>query len=166
MDTQPENIKPPQNPQYVQIPQNVNPTPQKSGSKKYVYILLIIIAIIATVIAATYIITNKSPIKLAKDYTGGSGIEGKSDIVSDIKEDTKAIVIKDSELNPPTLEVEVGEPVIWINEDKIDHTIKLPSGTPKTIKPGGMLLRTFKQKGTYEYKCTIHPDMTGTIEVS
>lgn len=168
METQPENINQQQNgynPIQQNPQQNVQVNNQKSGSKKYIYILLIVAALGIIIVTSLYIITNKSPIKLVKEYTSSEG-EGKSDIVSDVKKEEQAIIIKDLEFDPATLEAKTGEPVIWINEDKVDHTIKLPTGNPKTIKPGGVLLRIFKQKGTYEYECTIHPEMTGTIEVN
>ena len=48
----------------------------------------------------------------------------------------------------------VGMSVTWLNKDDIPHTV-----VSKTRQ------FTFNEAGTYEYFCSLHPHMTGTIVV-
>ena len=76
--------------------------------------------------------------------------------------------IKDFMFNPPTITVKSGETITWINRDEEPHTIvsvgkkfqkssALDTDQQFTITAGAA--------GTYEYFCSVHPKMTGTIVV-
>jgi len=78
------------------------------------------------------------------------------------------IEIKDFMFNPQTLTVKAGEKITWINRDDEPHTVvsvgkkfakssALDTDQEFTITAGG--------PGTYEYFCSVHPKMTGTILV-
>ena len=78
------------------------------------------------------------------------------------------IEIKDFAFNPQTLTVKSGEKVAWINRDEEPHTIvsveeqfkkstALDTDQEFTITAGA--------PGTYNYFCSVHPKMTGTIVV-
>ena len=47
----------------------------------------------------------------------------------------------------------------------IDHTVT-GFGIDLTVPPGQTISHTFDQLGTFDYRCTIHPGMTGTVIVS
>jgi len=81
---------------------------------------------------------------------------------------TNKIEIKDFMFNPPTITVKSGETITWINRDEEPHTIvsvgkkfqkssALDTDQQFTITAGAA--------GTYEYFCSVHPKMTGTIVV-
>ncbi len=68
---------------------------------------------------------------------------------------------------PQTLTVSVGTTVTWTNNDSSSHTIAsndnlFQSGT---LAKGATFSHTFGQKGTFNYRCSIHPSMTGKIIV-
>lgn len=68
---------------------------------------------------------------------------------------------------PPTLTVSVGTTVTWTNNDSSSHTIAsndnlFQSGT---LAKSATFSHTFGQKGTFNYRCSIHPSMTGKIIV-
>ena len=68
---------------------------------------------------------------------------------------------------PSTLTVSVGTTVTWTNNDSSSHTIAsndnlFQSGT---LAKGATFSHTFGQKGTFNYRCSIHPSMTGKIIV-
>jgi plastocyanin len=67
--------------------------------------------------------------------------------------------------NPVT--VTVGSTVTWINNDTITHDSISDSGVWNSgnIPAGGQFAFTFQSKGTFTYKCTIHPGMVGTVNV-
>jgi plastocyanin len=79
------------------------------------------------------------------------------------------IEIKDFAFNPQTITVKSGEKITWINRDEEPHTVV--SVGKKFQRSSG--LDTDQQfsiiagaPGTYEYFCSVHPKMTGTIVVT
>ena len=78
------------------------------------------------------------------------------------------IEIKDFAFNPQTLTVKSGEKVTWINRDEEPHTIV---SVGKQFKKSTALdtdqefTITAGAPGTYDYFCSVHPKMTGTIVV-
>ena len=78
------------------------------------------------------------------------------------------IEIKDFAFNPQKIIVKSGEKITWINHDEEPHTVV--SVGKKFQKSSG--LDTDQEfsiiagaPGTYEYFCSVHPKMTGTIVV-
>lgn len=70
---------------------------------------------------------------------------------------------------PATLEVDVGTTVTWESESDLPHTVTSTSGPTdfdESLSSGDTVTITFDEPGTYEYECTIHPGMTGTVVVS
>jgi plastocyanin len=67
--------------------------------------------------------------------------------------------------NPVT--VTVGSTVTWINNDTTTHDSISDTGVWNSgnIPAGGQFAFTFQSKGTFTYKCTIHPGMVGTVTV-
>jgi amicyanin len=80
----------------------------------------------------------------------------------------KAVSIKDMKFQPATLEIKVGETVVWTNNDDRDHTVVGPKDTFKSdnLRPGSAYSYQFTKAGTFDYTCTYHPRMKGTIKVS
>jgi plastocyanin len=78
------------------------------------------------------------------------------------------IEIKDFAFNPQTITVKSGEKVTWINRDEEPHTIV---SVGKQFKKSTALdtdqefTITVGAPGTYDYFCSVHPKMTGTIVV-
>jgi plastocyanin len=87
---------------------------------------------------------------------------------TDITSRRNKIEIKDFAFNPQTLTVKSGEKVTWINRDEEPHTIV---SVEKQFKKSTALdtdqefTITAAAPGTYNYFCSVHPKMTGTIVV-
>ena len=78
-----------------------------------------------------------------------------------------AVMIDNFTFNPPRLTVKAGTSVTWINEDDIPHTV-VATGKQfrsKVLDSEEKYSFTFTAPGTYEYFCSLHPHMTGTIVV-
>jgi amicyanin len=79
-----------------------------------------------------------------------------------------AVAITDFKFNPATLTVPVGSTVTWTNQDEEPHTIAAKDGSFHS--PGmdthGTYNFTFTTPGSYDYICSIHPFMTGTVVVT
>jgi plastocyanin len=69
---------------------------------------------------------------------------------------------------PSQISVSVGSSVTWTNNDNVSHTVVEDHGDgPNSgeIAPGATYSYTFTKKGSYQYHCSIHPQMRGTIVV-
>jgi plastocyanin len=75
--------------------------------------------------------------------------------------------IKDFKFAPDPVQAKVGDVITWTNNDTAPHTASLVDGTcgTDTIQPGATGSLVFAVAGTYPYKCRIHPQMKGTVEV-
>ncbi len=66
-----------------------------------------------------------------------------------------------------TITVAAGTSVTWVNHDDVPH--KIVTSDKKISSPvldtDGKFSYTFTTPGTYEYYCSIHPTMTGTVIV-
>ena len=93
-------------------------------------------------------------------------------------EEDPVVQINGKAFQPARLEIKAGEKVTWKNYDLTEHTVTartkpaLPDGQGKplfdsgVLKPGDTFSYRFEKEGTFEYACTIHPGMTGTIVVT
>jgi plastocyanin len=77
------------------------------------------------------------------------------------------VAVVDFDYTPRRLSVGVGSTLRWVNQGIAPHTVTTPDGTLDSgyIAPGGSWSQTFRSAGTFAYLCTLHPQMTGTIEV-
>jgi plastocyanin len=68
--------------------------------------------------------------------------------------------------NPQKL-VKAGTTVTWTNNDDIPHAIAAVNKQfkSKALDTGDAYSFTFTTPGTYQYSCSLHPHMTGTIVV-
>jgi amicyanin len=79
-----------------------------------------------------------------------------------------AVSISDFKFNPASLTVPVGTTVTWTNQDEEPHTVAAKDGSFHS--PGmdthATYSYTFTTPGSYDYICSIHPFMTGTVVVN
>jgi plastocyanin len=68
---------------------------------------------------------------------------------------------------PQRITVKAGTTVTWINEDDIPHTVAASSRLfkSKALDTEDTFSFTFTTPGSFEYFCSLHPHMTGTIVV-
>jgi len=78
------------------------------------------------------------------------------------------VSISDFKFNPATLTVPVGTTVTWTNQDEEPHTLAAKDGSFHSpgIDTHGTYSFTFSTPGSYDYICSIHPFMTGTVVVT
>jgi len=71
---------------------------------------------------------------------------------------------------PSQITVAKGGTVTWTNNDNVTHTVVADlsdAGGPKSgdIEPGGKYSFTFEKAGSFQYHCSMHSSMRGTIVV-
>lgn len=81
---------------------------------------------------------------------------------------TVAVTIEGFAYSPGSISASVGDVIAFTNKDAASHTATLDDGSCDTggIAADATGALTFSAAGTYPFHCTIHPDMTGTIEIS
>jgi plastocyanin len=67
---------------------------------------------------------------------------------------------------PGTLTIEAGQTVTFVNTDDDEHTATGPGFDTGTIAPGGSATVTFDTVGSFDYVCSFHSEMRGTIVVA
>lgn len=85
-------------------------------------------------------------------------------------EDTNKVTYKDFEVVQKTIKVKKGTTVTWTNKDNAKHDVTPvnPTDEFKTSElfgKGETYTVTFNTVGSYDYFCSPHPYMKGTIEV-
>jgi plastocyanin len=77
------------------------------------------------------------------------------------------VAAKDVKFTPPIVEVPAGTAVTWKFQDRgVPHDVKgdgFNSGKPRS---SGSFTHTFTTPGSYDYVCTLHPQMTGRVMVT
>jgi plastocyanin len=78
-----------------------------------------------------------------------------------------AIEIDNFNFGVASIEVAVGTTVTWTNRDDVPHTVVSSKRVFKSpaLDTDETFSYTFKEAGTFEYYCSMHPRMTGTIVV-
>jgi plastocyanin len=79
-----------------------------------------------------------------------------------------AVTIANFAFGPASLSVAAGTTVTWTNDDTAAHTVTADDGSfdSSSVAPGATFSQAFDTAGTFAYHCSIHPNMTATIEVN
>lgn len=76
------------------------------------------------------------------------------------------VVLRNTAFVPPTVSIAKGGSVTWRWEDgAVQHDVA-GEGFKSEIKTSGTFSHTFNQSGSFNYICTVHPTMKGTVQVS
>lgn len=83
---------------------------------------------------------------------------------------TDVVKISDFAFTPANITVKKGDTVTWSNEDNVAHKIvesdDRDGPSSDELQKGDTYTFTFNDVGTFKYKCSIHPSMTGTVTVT
>jgi plastocyanin len=77
------------------------------------------------------------------------------------------ITMQDNVFNPNEVTVPVNTTVRWRNAGGVEHNSTGAGGlwASPNLAPGATFQRTFSQAGEFDYVCTLHAGMTGTVRV-
>jgi plastocyanin len=80
---------------------------------------------------------------------------------------THTVTIEGMRFQPERLRVTAGDIVVWANKDVVPHTSTSSAAgfDSALIEQGASWQLTAKAAGTFEYVCSFHPMMKGTLEV-
>jgi amicyanin len=78
-----------------------------------------------------------------------------------------AVTIDNFTFGPQQIKVKAGDTVTWTNHDDIPHTVRSTTAAFKSnaLDTDDKFSFTFAAPGKYDYFCSLHPTMTGSIVV-
>ena len=77
-----------------------------------------------------------------------------------------SVTIKNFAFDPETVTIKLGQTVTWTNQDSAAHTVVGDGGIDSgDLSKGKSYSKTFDTEGTFDYHCSIHPQMTGQVIV-
>ncbi|TAL04534.1 MAG: amicyanin [Rhodospirillaceae bacterium] len=81
--------------------------------------------------------------------------------------DSSQITIQSFAFSPQDITVPIGTTVTWTNRDQEIHQVVSATKTFRSaaLDTGDAFSYAFTAAGTFQYTCTLHPHMTGTVHV-
>ena len=137
--------------------------------------LLTIIVIAILIVGGAAALTHKSNKATNTTQPTSSSTQNKSNTSSTSSNSNQTaatgnIDIKNMMFTPSQISVAKGGTVTWTNNDSTAHTVtddlsNVGGPASGNIQPGSTYSYTFDKAGSYQYHCSIHPSMRGTIVV-
>jgi plastocyanin len=83
---------------------------------------------------------------------------------------TNSVTIANFAFSPANITVKKGTTVTWVNNDATAHTVTENDGqtgpNSGTMAKGARYTFTYDTIGTFQYHCTFHSEMVGTVTVT
>jgi plastocyanin len=80
--------------------------------------------------------------------------------------ETFEVSIDNFAFDPASVTISTGDTVRWTNMDSADHTATGSTFDSGVLEEGDSYEFMFTETGTFEYYCSIHPEMEGTVTVT
>lgn len=142
--------------------------------------IIAVVVVVIIAIAAWFIFGNKNSNNNSSLYgnnnsstsnqtpANSSNSTTNSNQSSSTPEQQGKISIQNMMFTPSQINIAKGGEVTWTNNDSIAHTVTSDTGgelNSGDIQPGSTYSHTFNTTGSFQYHCSIHPSMRGTIVV-
>lgn len=77
------------------------------------------------------------------------------------------VLIQDMAFSPKVVTVKPGDTITWVNKDIFVHNVTAAAAGIRSgeLKPGQSWRQVLRQGESFDYLCTLHPVMTGRVEV-
>jgi amicyanin len=82
---------------------------------------------------------------------------------------TSSVAISNFAFGPAVITIKAGTTVTWTNKDEEPHTVtfnQLGTRSPNLTGTAVTYSQSFSTPGSYDYHCSIHPFMHGTVIVT
>jgi plastocyanin len=98
--------------------------------------------------------------------TGGNPTGGNPTGGSDTPTATNAVSVADNIFTPANIVVAVGTTVTWTWSPNVTtHNVVFGDGSKSADQATGTFSRIFSTAGTFNYSCTLHSGMNGSVKV-
>jgi amicyanin len=102
------------------------------------------------------------------DDNGGDGADTQEQPAPAAESGGTEVSMQNIKFNPAEVTIKAGDTVTWVNDDSVGHDVTgddFKSGKPGAMQNGDTFEHTFEKAGTFDYVCTVHPGMKGTVRV-
>lgn len=126
-------------------------------NKNILWIILVLAVLLACVLAYYFLVA-----------TNGVAAPGLQDQPQVQTGTTIPVEISGNKFTPANIIIKKGSTVIWTNKDDSPHTVTATNANgphSPELQKNSSYSDTFTTVGTYEYHCTIHPSMKGSVQV-
>jgi plastocyanin len=79
--------------------------------------------------------------------------------------ENKNVNIESFSFSPNTLIIKKGATITWTNNDSVAHSLSFEGFSSSDIQSGQAYSRSFTERGVFNYFCSIHPSMKGSVTV-
>jgi plastocyanin len=141
-------------------------------------IVALAIIVLLAVAGGVYTVAKNKPVSSTSSNQTGSSTGPMSNMPSNSNANngsqaptaTDKVTVQNFAFSPANITITKGTTVTWTNNDSVAHTIVETDGksgpNSSSVNPGSSFTFTYSQAGTYQYHCSIHPQMTGTVTVT
>jgi plastocyanin len=135
--------------------------------------LIAVVVVIILAVGGWLAFGNKSNDNSSNTTSTSSNASQQSNTTPNNQQQTSAsgkVSIQNMQFTPSQVTITKGGSVTWTNNDSTTHTVTddlSNVGGPNSgnIAPGESYSFTFDKTGSFQYHCSIHPSMRGTIVV-
>lgn len=93
---------------------------------------------------------------------GGASAAGTDEPADPVS--TATVTVVDNDFEPPDAELTAGDTMTWRWQGSSDHNV-VGDGFESPVQRDGTFEHRFTEPGTYQYQCTLHGGMSGTVTV-
>lgn len=133
-----------------------------------------IIAVVVVIILAVggWVVFGNKKSNTNPSYSGGNTSQNTGNNSTNASQTSASgkVSIQNMMFTPSQITIAKGGSVTWTNNDNITHTVvddlsNVGGPASGDIAPGQSYSFTFNKTGSFQYHCSIHPSMRGTIVV-
>jgi plastocyanin len=79
---------------------------------------------------------------------------------------TRGVTVDNFRFSPRTITVNRGDTVRWtFRRDRAPHNVRGEGGIRSSTVRTGRYSKRFRRRGSFSYRCSLHPNMRGTVRV-
>jgi plastocyanin len=122
---------------------------------------IVTVAVVIIIAMTAYFVTKQK--ETAKTDTNKTAQEQ----VTPVDDEGSTVMMADLAFNPSEIRIKKGSEVTFTNNDTVAHTVTADDGSFDSgeLPVGESFRQLFEQAGTFQYHCTIHPQMIGAVIV-
>ena len=141
-------------------------------NRKLLYSLVAVVIVAAVVVGIVIAMSggSKTDTSNTTEHTNTSSPSSQSNNSDQTAQATNSVTIQDMAFSPANITVKAGTTITWTNSDSDAHTVTESDSktgpNSGTLENGKSYTFTYDTPGTYQYHCTIHPSMMGTVTVT
>lgn len=140
-------------------------------------LIIVIVVVIALVGGGVYLASNNSNKPAANNNSTDNNQTKETEHNANQSNDsssnavaTNTVAIDNMAFAPASITVKKGTTVTWTNNDSVAHDVTQTDGKSEldsgVMTTGQSYSYTFDSTGTFEYFCSLHPNMVGTVTVT